>query len=254
MTNDLLLLFLLAHITADFYLQTQRIADEKDKKIRLMLLHGLIYLVVSVVVIIPVFSPEVLLAAVAISLIHLIVDFIKMIIKKRCMKNGDKSRFKKWFENGFVFVVDQIIHILSIVLVCVLFGVLASGISTAGWVTAVFAQIGVSKVLALKITLLLLLLAKPINLTFKKTFEKPKDKDKKNTRQQRMGARIGVLERFLILIFLIVNQYAAIGLVLTAKSIARYKKISTDKKFGEYYLCGTLFSVLAVVVSYLVIW
>ena len=72
--------------------------------------------------------------------------------------------------------------------------------------------------------------------------------------QERMGAKIGLLERLLILIFLIVNQYAAIGLVLTAKSIARYQKISDHQEFVDYYLCGTLFSVISVVVLFLVIW
>jgi hypothetical protein len=44
------------------------------------------------------------------------------------------------------------------------------------------------------------------------------------------------------------NQYAAMGLVLTAKSIARYDKITKDEKFAEYYLLGTLLSTASVVV------
>lgn len=32
---------------------------------------------------------------------------------------------------------------------------------------------------------------------------------------------------------------SAIGLVLTAKSIARYGRISKEKNFAEYYLLGT---------------
>lgn len=49
------------------------------------------------------------------------------------------------------------------------------------------------------------------------------------------------------MIFIAMNQYAALGLVLTAKSIARYDKIAKDEKFAEYYLLGTLLSTACVV-------
>lgn len=51
-------------------------------------------------------------------------------------------------------------------------------------------------------------------------------------------------EKIIILILLNVNQYSSIGLILTAKSIARYDMISKDQEFAEYYLIGTLFSLL----------
>lgn len=56
-----------------------------------------------------------------------------------------------------------------------------------------------------------------------------------------------------MLIFLAMNQYTAIGFVLTAKSIARYDKITKDEKFAEYYLLGTLISTLCVVICRLLI-
>jgi hypothetical protein len=37
------------------------------------------------------------------------------------------------------------------------------------------------------------------------------------------------------------------GVVLTAKSIARYDRISKDQGFAEYYLLGTLMSTACVV-------
>ena len=49
------------------------------------------------------------------------------------------------------------------------------------------------------------------------------------------------------------NQYAAMGLVLTAKSIARYDKITKDEKFAEYYLLGTLISTACVVVCKMIV-
>lgn len=40
------------------------------------------------------------------------------------------------------------------------------------------------------------------------------------------GATIGLLERVVMSICIIFNQFASIGLVFTAKSIARYNKIN----------------------------
>lgn len=58
------------------------------------------------------------------------------------------------------------------------------------------------------------------------------------------GRYIGYLERFLILTFVIVDNYEAIGFLLAAKTLVRYPDISEDRKghFGEYFLVGTLTS------------
>lgn len=61
------------------------------------------------------------------------------------------------------------------------------------------------------------------------------------------GRQIDTIERMIMLFFMSGNQYAAIGFVLTAKSIARYDKITKNEKFAEYYLLGTLLSTLCVI-------
>jgi hypothetical protein len=58
----------------------------------------------------------------------------------------------------------------------------------------------------------------------------------------------------LIALLLLVGQYTVIGLVITGKSIARYKKIADEKDFAEYYLIGTFYSILAVLVPFLILW
>lgn len=57
------------------------------------------------------------------------------------------------------------------------------------------------------------------------------------------GATIGILERILTLTLVLLGQYTALILVLTAKSIARFEELK-NRKFAEYYLIGTLSSVL----------
>lgn len=67
----------------------------------------------------------------------------------------------------------------------------------------------------------------------------------------RVGATIGVLERLLIVTFILVGAEAAIGLVVAAKTIARFRQLD-DRDFAEYYLLGTLASVSVAIVTGLV--
>ncbi len=58
----------------------------------------------------------------------------------------------------------------------------------------------------------------------------------------RIGATIGILERLLIVTFVLTGSTAAIGFVVAAKTLARFKQLD-DRDFAEYYLLGTLASV-----------
>ena len=58
----------------------------------------------------------------------------------------------------------------------------------------------------------------------------------------RVGATIGVLERLLIVVFRLAGADAAIGFVVGAKTLARFRLLD-DRDFAEYYLLGTLASV-----------
>lgn len=58
------------------------------------------------------------------------------------------------------------------------------------------------------------------------------------------GRYIGMLERLLILTFIFVNQFSAIGFLIAAKSILRFGDIreSNNRKGAEYILLGTMIS------------
>ena len=58
----------------------------------------------------------------------------------------------------------------------------------------------------------------------------------------RVGATIGILERLLIVVFVLTGTDVAIGFVVAAKTLARFRQLD-DRKFAEYYLLGTLASV-----------
>ena len=68
-----------------------------------------------------------------------------------------------------------------------------------------------------------------------------KNEEPNNNLGNNAGSIIGKLERIITAILLLGNQYSVIGLVLTAKSIARFKQLE-DKDFAEKYLIGTLLS------------
>jgi len=59
------------------------------------------------------------------------------------------------------------------------------------------------------------------------------------------GEVIGILERWILLIVLARGAYAAMAFLMAAKALARHKRFEEDSEFAEYFLLGTLASVLA---------
>ncbi|MGS0496483.1 DUF3307 domain-containing protein [Pseudoalteromonas sp. S1727] len=59
------------------------------------------------------------------------------------------------------------------------------------------------------------------------------------------GQSIGMLERVLMLTFILLDQFAGVGFLLAAKSVFRFGDLSAskDKKLTEYVMLGTLLSV-----------
>lgn len=60
--------------------------------------------------------------------------------------------------------------------------------------------------------------------------------------EPRRGRVIGCLERLIVTTLVTQGQYGAIGLVLAAKSVARYPQAARSEEFADYYLIGTLVS------------
>lgn len=57
------------------------------------------------------------------------------------------------------------------------------------------------------------------------------------------GRMIGVLERGLALTLVLLGQYGALGLLIAAKALARFRALDS-RDFAEYFLIGTLASLL----------
>lgn len=66
------------------------------------------------------------------------------------------------------------------------------------------------------------------------------------------GRVIGLLERIFVFLFVLLNQYTAIGFILAAKGVARFQDFKS-RTFAEYVLIGTLLSaLLAMAVAFVV--
>ena len=65
---------------------------------------------------------------------------------------------------------------------------------------------------------------------------------------ERMGATIGVLERLLVVVLVPAGGPAAVGFVVAAKTLARFKELN-KKHFAERYLLGTMASVTVALIS-----
>ncbi len=230
--NNITLILLMCHVLGDFQFQTQEMADVKTKSLSALAKHLLVHALVLAIFPILLFGwgslSEVWLLSLLVWFSHCIVDVAKFYLKS-------------WeaLSHEVVYIVDQLTHIGLIIL-------LSEYIFNPS-ITLSFISVD-----TLKWVLLFLVITKPANISFKIVFQKYQFETKTQTIPG-AGAVIGNLERVLSAIFLVMNQITAIGFIYTAKSIARFKEIEENKGFAEYYLIGTLFSILYVVAAYFII-
>lgn len=230
--NNVTIVLFICHVLGDFQFQSQEMSDVKIKSLYGLIKHLLIHALVLILLPILLFGWNILselwLLVFSVWLSHCILDMIKFSLRS----------YKKLTQET-LYIVDQLLHILLILL-----------LSEYVFNSNQTLNIGSSNIL--KWILLLLVIAKPANITFKIVFQKFQFKTDSETIPG-AGAIIGNLERILSAIFLAMNQITAIGFIYTAKSIARFKEIEENRGFAEYYLIGTLFSILYVLIAYFVI-
>lgn len=246
-----MLILLLAHILGDFYFQTKDLAENKNKIVIKLVQHIIIYFIVSVVTILPVFSVGIFKAVVILSMTHGAIDFVKYLIL-----NPKKLHKKSMDSDRTTYLLDQALHFTCIVVTAYILTVYKITIVTSDLINQFFSVIHIEKTQALSWIIMLLFIFKPSNISIKKILSgyKPYDKSEdEDGTDKKTGGFIGALERLIILFLLSINQFSAIGLVLTAKSVARYSKITEDKNFAEYYLLGTLLSTVLVIGIYMAI-
>lgn len=218
---------LLAHLLADFVLQTDRMCLHKSISPRQGLLKhaglvaGVNFLLLAY------FGPG--LAAIFVLLVtaaHLLIDM-------------GKCRLQQGDNNILLFVVDQAFHL---------------GVIVFGWYLLYFqkplrqiperlAVLWVNLHLPspgeIMLYLIVILLAVFVGDVFIKLVLQKINGQADTAVTSRY---IGIVERLLVMLMVVIGEVGAIGFIFAAKSVARFQKL--DEKFASYYLLGTLLSLL----------
>lgn len=230
---------LIGHVLGDFYLQTNSVAQRKDSSAKHFVMHMLIYsacMGITLIVAIP-YTTKLLLLWVASSLLHFLIDFIKKGVKKQ-IKNDTIGLYL----NNHSLIIDQLLHIAALISIWYLWG---SSLTVRPFVEQDIADYPDKPILIL---LCFLCILRPIGILIGtgELWDFKKHNIQPVTQAQNAGRMIGYLERTIVMFFLMYQQFGAIAFILTAKSVARFKEIESNKDMAEYYLIGTLLSVVSV--------
>jgi len=221
-----ILKMLIAHLLGDFVLQSKKWVEKRNTKIQYLFYHIAVHTGLLILFFINELGDNwqnILFLSVA----HLAIDSLKI---------GWQTRFES--NPVILFLVDQTMHIMSIVAI--------TFFKFKQHYVAYFQQINIDHLYFYVIALILIIFVIPIiiRVFFSKWTHDHAFENKRNDTLFDAGKIIGVLERVLILGFVLLNFIEGIGFLLAAKSIFRFGDLrdAKDNKFTEYVLIGTLLS------------
>ena len=170
------------------------------------------------------------------SVLHFLINFTK----NKLEKSFPQRRLQIW-----IFSINQLIHFFIIIAMYFILN-LENSVSNLYINLQGYENF---KTIILYISVFSIIF-EPASVFIRKLFTSisPKTYPKANLEELKAGNIIGKLERIIIAIFLLNNQFGVIGFILTAKSIARFKQME-NRDFAEKYLIGTLTSFLIVLIS-----
>lgn len=214
--GNFLIRLLLAHLLSDFLFQSKKMVENKKWLSKEMLFHILIVFATTLL-----FSQNFIISLI-ISILHYFID-------------GFKIEFnKKKISKTLIFAIDQVLHILVIILCwCIYFGISRTVLKTL--------LLPLNNYSISLIFLSYFLVTTPFGYfigLITKRFQNIKNNETKNDKN---GFLIGIFERLIILTFIILGEYGAIGFLITGKSIIRFSAKNEDIK-SEYVLLGTMIS------------
>ena len=222
---ELLVRIMIAHFLSDFIFQKKDWALMKD---RVGVRSGFFWLHIAIhatTLTVLVWDLSLWPVIVWVTVGHLIID----AIKSRIPNSGIG-----------VFIADQLSHILVIVIVWVVYSQQWELFCRSGGV-----WMNNQKLWWLLLTYLLI--TKPTSVLIDKITQKWSKEMANNGNQSGLanaGNMIGVMERFLIITFIITGNISAIGFLLAAKSVFRFGDLqeATAHKKTEYIIIGTFLS------------
>lgn len=224
-----LIKLLIAHLIGDFFLQPKSWVGEKEArklKSSKLYLHTAVHISLMFLLLFDLSYWRLILV---IGILHFIIDAFKLTLQKKKTKR-------------FYFFADQTLHLITIFGTYVLL-----------YPNSIDLNFEVNE-FHLMYLLALLFLSYPTSIIMKVIFSKwnlSKIVSDKESLED-AGTYIGILERLLVFIFIVLDQWEAVGFLITAKSVFRFGDLSAakERKLTEYVLIGTLISFgIAIIVA-----
>lgn len=259
----------IAHLLADFVLQTQKMIQDRQSpntvfmikgNLRHSVVHGLLS---SVLLFYYIGILYTFLIGLLVFVSHMVIDLVKSLILKK----------RPYFKYNFlVFLVDQVIHFFLLFIIAQFVGSKGnvSNLATSIWNKVKpffygFHYISYEERILLCIALIILALwgvgvfirifvegmkFKPYKRALQLNILIAENSEDKGVRDG--GFLIGILERLVIICAVVTNMTNLIGFLVTVKSIARFKKFDDDG-FVEYFIIGSFMSIISAVITGLII-
>lgn len=211
---------LLAHLIADFLLQTNRWVLHKETnkaRSRYLYFHVLFHFLVTMLLL---WDVSYWKMALIIAVSHYAIDLAKLYA-------NPFFRLK-----SIPFFIDQFLH-LFVLYAC------AYHVNFLEYTSSLFQNLDWALVTAI------VFVSFPSAIIMGKLLEAMSDKIELDHKSlPNAGKYIGIIERLFVLLFIILGSWEAIGLLIGAKSVFRFNdlKESNNRKLTEYILIGTLLS------------
>lgn len=228
----LALQLLLAHVMTDFLFQSKKWIKQKRRKKHRSLFLYIHVLIAGILTYLIVHDWTLWWPPVVIIVTHYLIDLWKLNRKEDDLK---------------IFLIDQMLHLLVLFVVWLiltdytgeLFPFLASLLDSDRFLVIVTGY---------------LMVIFPFGFIIGKATQRWQKEIKKEDgikSLEKAGRYIGIFERVLVLTFILLNNIAAIGLLIAAKSILRFsdKSKSGARKQTEYVLIGTLMSFALTIIT-----
>ncbi|AXI46974.1 DUF3307 domain-containing protein [Sulfitobacter sp. SK012] len=211
-TTELFIALLTAHMLADFVFQTTGMVLNK-KRPAALLMHG-----IHVFVLTALFSGGAMWLSLAIAASHIAIDAIKVYFAPDSLRTylTDQAAHiaillgvALWVPNSALTGLWPLLPPDGIKLSLMISGLIAASMAGGPAVGYLMARYKVA--------------AQPQGL-------------------ENAGRIIGLMERGLIYLMILIGEPAGIGFLIAAKSILRFDTVSKDQKISEYVIIGTLAS------------
>jgi hypothetical protein len=214
-----LIKLLLSHLLTDFILQPKSWIDDRTRRhfaSGRLYLHGLVTAVVALLFI----GPKYWLAVIAILITHILIDGWKSYRPAKIT----------------YFIIDQLLH-FAVILSCWYFYFLQPDDILRIVRTVTFSdRFWILAIAVIALTTPSGILIGQLTKTWREKIINPES-------LENAGKWIGIVERMIVFIFVLLGQYAAISLLIAAKGIIRFNEKDRPEVKTEYLVIGTLMSI-----------